>query len=229
MQPLLKSLVAHEYLGGIPQLPPIVPRPLGPGGAPVDELTYYSGRAEDPSGSPIFYAYLLDVAMGRGAERASSAPAGVARAGGRAIKESVEDHHARGADGGQPVVDEARAVQAIGLGVIDQALDDGRRGEHGQRPHRARQLELLSRIESALEDVTLLLDQLEASTEAWQPWIERVAPDPEHWVLPGRYTLADVRMAYALETVLPLHPGLVEEFPRLHAAMLRFFSESVAS
>lgn len=71
VQPLLKSLVAHEYLGGIPQLPPIVPRPLGPGGAPVDELTYYSGRAEDPSGSPIFYAYLLDVAMGRGAERAS--------------------------------------------------------------------------------------------------------------------------------------------------------------
>ena len=35
----------------------------------------------------------------------------------------------------------------------------------------------LSRIESALEDVTLLLDQLEASTEAWQPWIERVAPE----------------------------------------------------
>ena len=59
-----------------------------------------------------------------------------------------------------------------------------------------------------------------------QEYFERVAPDPEHWVLPGRYTLADVRMAYALETVLPLHPGLVEEFPRLHAAMLRFFSES---
>lgn len=59
-----------------------------------------------------------------------------------------------------------------------------------------------------------------------QDYFERVAPDSAHWVLPGRYTLADVRMAYALETVLPLHPGLVEEFPRLHAAMLRFFSES---
>jgi glutathione S-transferase len=57
-----------------------------------------------------------------------------------------------------------------------------------------------------------------------QDYFDRVAPDAHHWVLPGRYTLADVRMAYTLETVLPLHPGLVEEFPRLHGAMLRFFN-----
>ena len=57
-----------------------------------------------------------------------------------------------------------------------------------------------------------------------QDYFGRVAADPDHWILPDRYTLADVRMAYALETVMPLHPGLVEEFPRLHAAMLKFFN-----
>lgn len=39
-----------------------------------------------------------------------------------------------------------------------------------------------------------------------------------------RYALADVRMAYALETVMPLQPGLVEVYPHLHAAMLKFFN-----
>ncbi len=52
----------------------------------------------------------------------------------------------------------------------------------------------------------------------------KMRADPEHWVLPGRHTLADVMMAYALEALLPLHPGLVEERPALHHAMTRFFA-----
>jgi hypothetical protein len=31
-------------------------------------------------------------------------------------------------------------------------------------------------------------------------------------------------MAFALETVLPLHPGLVESFPNLYHAMKTFYS-----
>ncbi|UQA60075.1 glutathione S-transferase family protein [Polyangium aurulentum] len=55
-------------------------------------------------------------------------------------------------------------------------------------------------------------------------YFTKMRADPEHWVLPGRYTLADAMMAYALEQLLPLHPGLVEEHPELHHAMTRFFA-----
>lgn len=54
-------------------------------------------------------------------------------------------------------------------------------------------------------------------------YFARVSSDGEHWVLPGQYTQADVRMSYALEILLTLHPGLLEQFPTLHRAMCRFF------
>lgn len=54
-------------------------------------------------------------------------------------------------------------------------------------------------------------------------YFTRVRADAEHWVLPGRYTLGDVMMAFALETLLPMHPGLVQGFPELHHAMVTFF------
>ncbi len=65
---------------------------------------------------------------------------------------------------------------------------------------------------------------LRKKLEQLQDYFVRVGAGPAHWIQPGRYTLADVRMAYALESVMPLHPGLLEEFPRLHDAMQRFFS-----
>jgi glutathione S-transferase len=55
-------------------------------------------------------------------------------------------------------------------------------------------------------------------------YFSRIGADAEHWVLPGRMTLADVEMAYALESMMPLHPGLLESFPRLHHAMTAFFA-----
>lgn len=55
-------------------------------------------------------------------------------------------------------------------------------------------------------------------------FFERTAANAEFWITPGKYTLADVLMAYALETLLPLHPGLVESFPKLHHFMKTFFS-----
>jgi glutathione S-transferase len=58
-----------------------------------------------------------------------------------------------------------------------------------------------------------------------QDYFTRVAPDAEHWVLPGRYSFADIRMAFALETALPLHPGLLESFPKLDHAMQTFFQQ----
>jgi glutathione S-transferase len=60
--------------------------------------------------------------------------------------------------------------------------------------------------------------------ELLDKYFARVGAGPEHWVLPAKYTLADVVMAFALETMLPLHPGLVEQFPRLHHAMKAFFA-----
>jgi glutathione S-transferase len=57
-----------------------------------------------------------------------------------------------------------------------------------------------------------------------QAYFTRTRADAEHWVRAGRYTLADVMMAYILETMLPIHPGLVEEFPELHRFMTSFFS-----
>lgn len=65
--------------------------------------------------------------------------------------------------------------------------------------------------------------QLGAKLEILEKYFSRVAPDAEHWVLPGKYTHGDVRMAYALENTLPMHPGLLQEYPKLHHAMLRFF------
>lgn len=56
-----------------------------------------------------------------------------------------------------------------------------------------------------------------------QAYFARVRADAEHWVLPGRYTLADAAMAFTLETVLPIHPGLVEELPELHRFMTAFY------
>jgi len=60
--------------------------------------------------------------------------------------------------------------------------------------------------------------------ELLEKYFTRVSVDAEHWVLPGRYTLADVMMAFTLETLLPMHPGLVEGFPKLHHAMTTFFT-----
>jgi glutathione S-transferase len=54
-------------------------------------------------------------------------------------------------------------------------------------------------------------------------YFARTRADAEHWVLPGRYTLADIVVAYMLETMMPLHPGLVQEFPALHHMMSAFF------
>jgi glutathione S-transferase len=54
-------------------------------------------------------------------------------------------------------------------------------------------------------------------------YFERTRADAEHWVLPGRYTLADVAMAFLFETILPMHPGIVEEHPSLHHMMTAFF------
>ncbi|WP_437690056.1 glutathione S-transferase family protein [Sorangium sp. So ce176] len=60
------------------------------------------------------------------------------------------------------------------------------------------------------------LDRLEA-------YFLRTRADAEHWIAPGRTTLADVAMAFALETLLPVHTGLVTEYPELHRAMTAFF------
>lgn len=57
-----------------------------------------------------------------------------------------------------------------------------------------------------------------------EQFFTRTRADAEHWVLPGRYTLADVAMAYALESTLPLHPGLLHEFPALARSMTAFFA-----
>jgi glutathione S-transferase len=57
-----------------------------------------------------------------------------------------------------------------------------------------------------------------------EKYFTRTRADAEHWVLPGRFTLADVAMAYMLESTLPLHPGLLPEYPELHRAMTAFFS-----
>jgi glutathione S-transferase len=55
-------------------------------------------------------------------------------------------------------------------------------------------------------------------------YFHRVAPQRDHWIDPDRFTLADAVMAYALETLLPFHSGLVDEFPSLHSAMTAFFA-----
>lgn len=55
-------------------------------------------------------------------------------------------------------------------------------------------------------------------------YFARTRADAGHWVLPGRYTLADVMAAYTLESTLPLHPGLLHERPELERFMTAFFS-----
>jgi glutathione S-transferase len=55
-------------------------------------------------------------------------------------------------------------------------------------------------------------------------YFTRTRADREHWVVPGRYTMADVLMAYTLESTLVLHPGLLEGCPELHHAMTAFFA-----
>ncbi|WP_437957878.1 glutathione S-transferase family protein [Sorangium sp. So ce119] len=52
----------------------------------------------------------------------------------------------------------------------------------------------------------------------------RTSADAEHWVLAGRYTLADATMAFALESIWPLQPGLLDDFPKLRHAMTAFFA-----
>lgn len=54
-------------------------------------------------------------------------------------------------------------------------------------------------------------------------YFARIRVDPEHWVIAGRYTFADVMMSYVLESLIPLHPGLLQEFPALEHATMAFF------
>jgi glutathione S-transferase len=54
---------------------------------------------------------------------------------------------------------------------------------------------------------------------------KRVTPDGVHWATRERSSIADVSMSYALETMLSLHPGLVEEHPELDRSMRAFFAE----
>lgn len=67
-------------------------------------------------------------------------------------------------------------------------------------------------------------DAMRQKLEQLQRYFLRVRADAEHWVLPGRYTMADAVMAYALESILPLHPGLVQEFPELLRVTTAFFA-----
>lgn len=60
--------------------------------------------------------------------------------------------------------------------------------------------------------------------ESLENYFGRTGTNAEFWITPGKYTLGDVIMAYALETIMPLHPGLVESFPKLHNMMNTFFS-----
>ncbi len=57
-----------------------------------------------------------------------------------------------------------------------------------------------------------------------QAYFARERPCAERWIRPDRYTLADAMMAYALETTLPLHPGLLESVPDLYRFTERFFA-----
>ncbi|WP_437636343.1 glutathione S-transferase family protein [Sorangium sp. So ce854] len=57
-----------------------------------------------------------------------------------------------------------------------------------------------------------------------EDYFVRTRADAEHWIAPGRTTLADVAMAYAVETIMPVHTGLVKEFPELHRATTAFFA-----
>lgn len=67
-------------------------------------------------------------------------------------------------------------------------------------------------------------DETKVRLENLEKYFSRTGANAEFWITPGKYTLGDVLMAYALETILPLHPGLVESFPSLHHMMKTFFS-----
>ena len=71
-------------------------------------------------------------------------------------------------------------------------------------------------------------DELRAATrrrfELLSTHFLRTRADAEHWVLPGRYTLGDAMMAFALECSLSQHPGLLAEFPELHRMTTAFFA-----
>lgn len=60
--------------------------------------------------------------------------------------------------------------------------------------------------------------------ERLEDYFVRTRADAEHWIQPGRYTMADVAMACTIETVMPLHTGLVKEFPELLRATTAFFA-----
>ncbi|WP_437756772.1 glutathione S-transferase family protein [Sorangium sp. So ce1389] len=60
--------------------------------------------------------------------------------------------------------------------------------------------------------------------ERLEDYFIRSRADADHWVVPGRYTLADAAMAYTLESIMPLHTGLVKEVPELYRAMTAFFA-----
>jgi glutathione S-transferase len=55
-------------------------------------------------------------------------------------------------------------------------------------------------------------------------YFARIGANAEFWISPDKYTLGDVLMAYALETIMPLHPGVLEGFPKLYGMMKTFFS-----
>lgn len=71
-------------------------------------------------------------------------------------------------------------------------------------------------------------DAMRKKLELLNVYFARTRADAEHWVLPGRYTLADVMTSYVLESLIPMHPGLIQEFPALeHAAMTFFQADGV--
>jgi len=57
-----------------------------------------------------------------------------------------------------------------------------------------------------------------------QAYFERISPDGRFWVTAGEVSAADSVMAYVCEATLPLHPGLLESFPKLDAMMRSFFA-----
>ena len=67
-------------------------------------------------------------------------------------------------------------------------------------------------------------EETKVRLENLDKYFARVGANAEFWITAGKYTLGDVLMAYALETILPLHPGLVESFPKLHHMVKTFFS-----
>lgn len=67
-------------------------------------------------------------------------------------------------------------------------------------------------------------ESMRQKLECLQRYFARTRAGAEHWIVPGSYTLADVAMAYALESLQPLHPGLLQEFPDLVHFMTTFFS-----